>query len=233
MRTRGVGARRAIVSLAFTVGAMAVFCAPRLAAQSVASQSPTPTLPPALRAAVDRLADSARTLGVPTEPLYLKAAEGVLKGASDDRVASVVSRLLGELREARRGLGADATSAELVAGASVIHAGMDVDALRRVGDARQRQRSGNSLVMPLVVLADLVARHVTPEIATASVTALAARGAPDREFASLRALVEREIGRGQPPDAATRTRTDIILRGISAGERQDGRPTVTAPLPRP
>ena len=55
---------------------------PLLHAQSRAEASATgSTLSPGLRAAVDRLADSARAIGVPAEPLYLKAAEGVLKGA--------------------------------------------------------------------------------------------------------------------------------------------------------
>ena len=188
---------------------------PLLHAQSPVETSATgSTLSPGLRTAVDRLADSARVIGVPTEPLYLKAAEGVLKGADDDRVAVVVGRMLGELREARQGLGTDATSAELIAGASVVHAGLDAAALRRVRAARAGVRSENALVMPLVVLADLVARRVTPETATASVIALAERGAPDAEFDDLRSVVEREIRRGQPPDAAARARTAVILRAM-------------------
>jgi hypothetical protein len=200
-----------------------------LHAQSRAESSATgSTLSPGLRAAVDRLADSARAFGVPTEPLYLKAAEGVLKGADDDRVAVVVGRMLTELREARQGLGGDATSAELIAGASVVHAGLDAAALRRVRAARAGARTDNALVMPLVVLADLVARRVTPETATASVIALAERGAPDAEFDDLRSVVEREIRRGQPPDAATRARTAVILQAMprpSAPRREPvGRP---------
>jgi hypothetical protein len=186
-----------------------------LRAQSRAEDPATgSTLSPGLRAAIDRLADSARAVGVPAEPLYLKAAEGVLKGAADDRVAVVVGRMLTELREARRGLGDDATSAELIAGASVVHAGLDATALRRVRAARAGTRADNALVMPLVVLADLVARRVTPETATASVIALAERGAPDAEFDDLRSVVEREIRRGQPPDAAARARTAVILQAM-------------------
>ena len=191
------------------------------------------SLPAALRATVDRLADSARVLGVPPEPLYLKAAEGVLKGASNERVGVVVARLLAELREARRGLGTDVTIAELVAGASVVHAGMDAATLQRVRAARRDARTGNSLVMPLVVLADLVARRVTPDIATASVTALAARGAADEEFADLRSTVEQAIGRGSPPDAATRARTAILLRGPRADVRRQGPPSPLDSRPHP
>jgi len=201
----------AMLAYALTV-MLSVGIAADVRGQSQTTDGTTASLSPALRATIDRLADSARAIGVPAEPLYLKAAEGALKGAADDRVAFVVGRLLAELREARRGLGADATSAELVAGASVVHAGLDAAVLRRVREARRGTRADHSLVMPLTVLADLVARRVTPEVAMASVTALAERGAPDQEFASLRSVVEREIGRGQPPDAATRARTAVVLR---------------------
>jgi hypothetical protein len=59
--------------------------------------------------------------------------------------------------------------------------------------------------MPLVVLADLVARHVSPELATSSVATLVERGAPDEELATLRSRVEREVGRGRRPDDAFRS----------------------------
>ena len=219
MRSR---ARNVWLSLA---AALSIGAAPVLRGQSGAAEPSAPgaTLSPALRAAVDRLADSARAAGVPVEPLYLKAAEGVLKGADDGRVAVVVGRMLGELREARRGLGGDATSAELIAGASVVHAGLDATTLRRIRAARGNAHAENALVMPLVVLADLVARKVTPAIATESVIALATRGAPDAELASLRSVVESEIRRGQPPDVAARARTAVILRAMPADDRLERR----------
>jgi hypothetical protein len=195
--------------------------------------APPPSLPPSLRAAIDRLADSARALGLPTEPLYLKAAEGVLKHAPEDRVSAVVSRLLGELTESRRALGADATSAEVMAGASVVHAGVESAVLRRVQAARGKAPTDNSLVMALVVLADLVARHVTPDLATESVTALVERRAPDQEFAGLRSHVEREIGQGRSPDDATRGRTAAILRGLSAAQRGESGVPASASGTRP
>ena len=85
--------------------------------------------------------------------------------------------------------------------------------------------------MPLVVLADLVARRVTPAIATESVIALAARGAPDAEFAGLRSVVESEIRRGQSPDAAARARTAVILRAMPGDDRMGS--SRSDPLARP
>src|SRR5689334_546292 len=213
---------------------LSLVAAPVLRGQTRAAEPSVPatTLSPRLRAAIDRLADSARAIDVPVEPLYLKAAEGALKGADDDRVVVVVGRMLAELGEARHGLGHEATSAELMAGASVVHAGLDAAVLQRIRAARPGGRTENALVMPLVVLADLVARHVTPGVATGSVIALAQRGAADAEFANLRSVVEREIQLGQPPDAATRARTASILGGIS-GETRPERRAAHDPVSRP
>jgi hypothetical protein len=171
-------------------------------------------LPASLRASMDRLADSARALGIPSEPLYLKAAEGQLKGADEGRVLEVVRRLMGELTMARRMLGPGSSTGELVAGANAIHARVDPERLRELREASVVRRSGSSLVMPLVVVADLVSRRVTPDIAVASVRSLVTQGAPDQEFASLRTAVERDIAGGQAPDLAMRARTDVTLRAL-------------------
>jgi hypothetical protein len=171
-------------------------------------------LPAGLRASMDRLADSARALGIPTEPLYLKAAEGQLKGADEGRVLDVVRRLMGELTMARRMLGAGSTTGELVAGANAIHARVEPERLRELREASAGRRAGSSLVMPLVVVADLVSRRVTPDVAVASVRSLVSQGAPDQEFASLRMAVERDITGGQAPDLAMRARTDVTLKAL-------------------
>src|SRR5512141_716807 len=105
------------------------------AAPGHAQNAPAPPavqLPIALRESVDRLVDSARVLGLPTDPLYAKAAEGVLKNADNDRIVDAVRRLSRELSDARSALGTTASSAELVAGASVLHAGVDVPTLREL-----------------------------------------------------------------------------------------------------
>ena len=92
-----------------------------------ASSGSAPQLTPSLKAAVERLADSVRAVGLPTDPLFAKAAEGTLKGADEQRVLVAVRRLARELSEARTALGDGATIAELVAGASALHAGVASD----------------------------------------------------------------------------------------------------------
>jgi hypothetical protein len=218
------------VALLVVVG-LSLAAATTASAQSTdrSTNASTISLPPALRARVDRLADSARVLGVPAEPLYLKAAEGQLKGADDERVLEVVRRLLGELTTARRVLGPASSTGELVAGANAIHARVDPERLRELREMSVATHPQSSLVMPLVVIADLVSRRVTPDVAVASVRSLVTRGAPDQEFASLRMAVERDIAGGQTPDLAMRARTDVALRALGgaalpAAPRDPSRP---------
>jgi hypothetical protein len=163
------------------------------------------------RGVVESLADSARRAGLPGEAVCAKAAEGALKGATDARIVVVVRQLARELGEARAELGAAATEADLVAGASALHAGIPARTLRRLREVRERAGGATSLAAPLVVLADLVARQVPLNLAVSSVDTLVARGARAEDFAALRADVERDVLAGRRPDEALTARTRALL----------------------
>ena len=196
---------------------VATFALLLVASSSARAQSATTVetgqWPPSLRERVERIADSAKVQRLPTEPLYSKAAEGVLKGADEARIVQAVAGLSHDLRDARSALGASATDAELVAAASVIHSGMDVPTLRTFFTKREGRSQGESFVMPLVVLSDLLARHVTQDVAMSSLSNLLEHGAKDAELTSLRRDIERDISGGQPPDVAARIRTDAAVSG--------------------
>jgi hypothetical protein len=68
--------------------------------------------------------------------------------------------------------------------------------------------------MPFTVLADLVARHVSTDVALSSIETLVERGAPDAQFATLRTAIERDIASGMRPDAAMQTRSAAVLRTL-------------------
>jgi hypothetical protein len=180
------------------------------------AQTNVAALPPAIAAFVAQVADSAKTIGLPTDPLYAKAAEGVLKHADDARIQDAVRRLLRELSGARAALGPGASEAELVAGASALHAGIPASELSRLRRAVPIGTGPARMVMPLVVLTDLVARRVSLDVAVASIEELVARGVADREFSTLRASVERDIAGGISPDAATRQRSAAVARALPA-----------------
>jgi hypothetical protein len=183
------------------------------------SSGVAPRLPANVEIVVNRLVDSARSRGLPGDPLVSKAAEGALKGADSTRIVNAVRRLLDELEVARTTLGPTSPSAELVAAASALHAGVTPPQLAHVaqlGGGAARSAKSDRLVMPLVVLADLVARRVSADVAVSSLESLLSRAAPDAEFASLRAAIERDIANGTSPDAAMRARSAAVARTLDA-----------------
>jgi hypothetical protein len=190
-----------------------------LSSGPLAAQGSAPQLSASLKTSVDRLADSVRGLGLPTDPLFAKAAEGMLKGADEPRVMVAVRRLARELSDAKAALGEGATAAELEAGASALHAGVGLDLVARVGRATKERTTPGRLVMPLVTLADMVARNVSPVTAVASIEALIGRGAVDLQFAALRSDVERDIAAGERPDVAMQRRSASIVKGLDSRPR--------------
>ncbi|HEY4219591.1 MAG TPA: hypothetical protein VGM67_20795 [Gemmatimonadaceae bacterium] len=169
------------------------------------------------RTVLQHLVDSARTAGLPTAPLYDKAAEGVLKGADDDRIVVVVRSLTRELGEARDALGPMGTSAEqlplLTSAASALHAGLPVADLRRLAHRGGSQPDASTLATALVTLVDLVAKRVPVNVATSSIQNLIDRRATVRQFSDLRAGVDEDIAAGHAPEASVVARVRAQLGG--------------------
>jgi hypothetical protein len=178
-------------------------------------------LSPASRQVVARLGDSLRAAGLPDQPLYSKAAEGVFKCATEARIIAVVRTLARELGESRAALGASADDADLVAGAAALHVGATPAMLAQLRETHRAAGNGarSSLATPLIALADLLTRRVP---AAAAIDSLVARRAPADDFAALRAAVERDIDAGRAPEASVMQRTQVLLRGLDA--RGSGRP---------
>jgi|SRR5689334_7207185 len=182
----------------------------------------TPELPAQLslatRQAILRLGDSLRTAGLSDAPLYAKAAEGVLKGATEARILAAVRALARELGEARAALGTSVDDADLIAAASALHVGATAPMLTQLGNTYRAVGTGEraSLATQLVALTDLLARGVPAIAAAAAIDSLAVRRAPADDFAALRAAVARDIGAGRPPEASVVQRTQILLKGIDS-----------------
>jgi hypothetical protein len=154
----------------------------------------TERLDAATASQVQQVVDSAKSAGLPSEPLVQKALEGATLGASDDRIVAAVQSLHGQLRRARQALGGDASDAELTAAAGALRAGLEPSALRRL----QSLRPDQPLVVPIAVLTDLVAEGVPPAEATRSVLDLARDGRPDDEFVALRRQGQQRGAGGEP-----------------------------------
>ncbi|NIR44888.1 MAG: hypothetical protein GWN99_11330 [Gemmatimonadetes bacterium] len=194
--------RHGVLSVLLFVMALAA-CAearaqdPRLAAR----------LEPEALTRVTALTDSARTEGLPLEPLVQRALEGAAKGANGARIVTAVHGLLQRLRQARSALGSDSEDAELVAGASALYVGADPTTLGELRDSR----GDVSVTVPLVVLADLVQRGVPNDTVSAIVLRLTQAGVTDANLEELRRLVEQDIRAGATPGVAATTRAQGLL----------------------
>ncbi len=169
-------------------------------------------LSPGARATIERLIDSARVAGLPTGPLVDKAAEGVLKGAEDERIVRAVQTLLRELSEGRRALGTPTDIAVLGAAASALHSGVSPAELRTLAHPATGAPEPAALSSALVTLVDLVAKHVPVATATRSIRDLLERKAGEREFVTLRSEVEQDILAGRSPEASLAARVHAVTR---------------------
>jgi hypothetical protein len=160
-------------------------------------------------AKVSKMTDSARAESLPVDPLVGVALEGAQRRAPGAHIAAAVHDYLIALRGARTALGADAATAEIVSGAGVLLSGVSADALHRIRVAGTRR----PLTVPLVVLADLIARGVPRDTAARAIEAAARANARDDDYSALRRYVEQDILAGASPAAAAMLR----VRGITGG----------------
>lgn len=192
-------------------------------------------LDPATRLAIEALVDSARREGLPGDPLVQKALEGAVKGAPADRVLAAVRSLKEALAGARDALGPRATAADLRAGAESLRLGASPPTLRDLATARD----GGTLDVPLVTLADLLARGVPIDTAARIVLALAERRAPDGAYLEMQRAIERDIRGGVPPATAGSLRMPRGPIPVRPGAREPnrpagpGRPSAARPTPPP
>jgi hypothetical protein len=155
--------------------------------------------------------------GLPTDPLVARAFEGASRGADAAGIVSVVRRQEGAQSAARDALGASSQADEIVAGASALLAGVPADSLARLRLARP----GGSLVIPLVVLCDLVARGVPADAASVAVVTAARAGATDNALLRIRERIHTGIENGGTPAG---TAGDVVRKWLAQapGERPHG-----------
>ncbi len=152
-------------------------------------------LSPEVAQQVSAVVRDARAAGLPTDPLIARAFEGASRGADAAGIVAGVRRQAGALAAARSALGAGSQPDEIVAGASALLAGVPADSVARLRVARP----GGSLVIPLVVLCDLVARGVPVNAASLAVVTAARAGATDGALLRIRERIHSRIENGGLP----------------------------------
>jgi len=205
--------RRRVVGFLVVTGISALILLPLGRDVSAGAVDPrlTARLDKSTARAVQSEVDRARTEGLPTEPLVLKALEGAAKGASGRKITTAVRRHANALGVASRALGPATTEAELVAGAGAILAGAAADSLRSLRTAR----GDSSLVIPLVVISDLLARRVPAREAEEIVVGAWRAGMSTTDLLRLREGIHRDIQDGMEPSAAAlRARATTDRSGV-------------------
>ena len=162
----------------------------------------------ATQAVVMRSVDSARTRGLPVEPLVDKALEGATKRAAGPRIQAAVSALLRRLELARDALAPNPGPRDIAAGADALAYGATREALATMRAIRPNE----SVAVPLGVLTQLVASGVSVSRATRAVAELLRRGARDEQLIALNEDVRSYVAAGASPEAAL----DVRARGLTA-----------------
>jgi hypothetical protein len=203
MKRRDAGGRLATVLLA-----LASLATPAASQVTDLRERAREALPADAFEELESLAGAAAEEGIPTDPLFDKAVEGVAKGVPPGRILPAVAAHAERLRVARGLLGVDVGPPVIVAGADALAKGVPSQSLRELGPAERTS-------MALLVLGDLIEAGVAPGDAVALVREALGRGTADEAMLSIRPTVQRLLRDGRTPaDAA-----DAIRRAL-----RDGRP---------
>jgi hypothetical protein len=174
-----------------------------------------PRLDASSRLAMIALLDSAKAQGIPIEPLKDKMNEGLGKGADHALIVAAVRKLATEMASAQRALGTVATTDEIKAGASALHAGVPAVEL---GKMKKQSGLRRSLTLPFTVLADIVSRGVPVGTAANAIRSLVGAGAKDKDINDFQRNVKVDIEQGAPPAAAAETRA----KGATSNGKPEG-----------
>jgi hypothetical protein len=178
------------------------------------------------REAVQREIARAASRGLPVQPLIAKAMEGVAKQASGERIQAAVAAQAKRLEQARALLAPSISTAELTSGAEALGVGVPGAMLKQIRAAWPER----SVVMPLDVLTELVARKIPPQHALEQITALMKRGATPSQIASLGQAVQADVVAGLAPDAALEVRARGVMSLLpSPAAAASSAPAVTRP----
>jgi hypothetical protein len=173
-------------------------------------------------ASLDGLATRLTEEGIPSEPVFNKALEGMAKRVPAQRIIPAVNRYAEQLRRARGAFGVTASGPLLVAGADALQRGVGADALNQLG---QREEGGTGPTpMAVLVLADLVEAGVPTERALGVLREAMRMRQGEQQMLGISGRVRQLMRQGQSPQEAA----EQVRRAIRQGRRGGG---VGPPVP--
>ena len=186
-------------------------------AQETARERARASLPPELFQGIETLASEAEREGIPHEPLFNKALEGMAKRVPTHRLLPAVTAYAGRLRTSRAAFGADATGSLVVAGADALQRGVESQTLRRLGEGEGGMQGQGQVSHPsavaVLVLADLVEAGVPADRALSVLREALRTRARDHQMLGIPGRVRQLMRQGRSPQDAA----DQIRQGMQRG----------------
>jgi hypothetical protein len=183
-----------------------------LGAQETARDRARAALPPESFQVLESLAAEAAREGIPQDPLFNKALEGIAKRVPPDRLLPAVTEYAARLRTAHQAFGGSATGPLLVAGADAIRRGVGAETLRNLSER------GHHSPMAVLVLAELVEAGVSSGRALAVLQEAMRMRMREKSVLDIPGQVRRLMREGHSPQEAA----DQIRRGLQRGRHGGG-----------
>jgi hypothetical protein len=178
-----------------------------IAARAVGAQETFEGIDRAAAVQLGRIVQEVADRGLPSEPIVAMARHGVQMKVPSPRIVTAARAVATRLAQARDALTPSApTEADIRAGENALSAGVSAGVLRRI----RAESPHDPVVIPLGVVAQLVANHVSEGRAASMVIELMKRQATPEQIASYGNNVSGDIALGSTPDVAA----DIRLRGL-------------------
>ncbi len=205
--------RRGVVAAALA----AILIPGFLTAQETARERAREALPFEVFQGVEALAAEAGREGLPQEPLYNKALEGMAKRVPANRLLPAVHSYAGRLREARGAFGFLANEPLIVAGADALQRGVRTETLHRLGQGEEGGGGEAPTPVAVLVLADLVEAGVPADRALGVLHEAMRMRAREHQMLGISGQVRQLMRQGQSPQEAADQVRRALMRGRGGG----------------
>jgi hypothetical protein len=184
-------------------------------AQQTVRERARETLPANVYQEVEALATELDRDGIPAEPLFNKALEGMAKRVPTDRIVPAVSHYATQLRQAREAFPGVGNGPLYIAGADALQRGVGQDLLRRLGQGQEGDPPPTPVAV--LVLADLVEAGVPADRALGVLREAMRVRAREQEILGISGQVRQLMRQGQSAQDAAEQVRRALQRGRGGG----------------
>ena len=167
---------------------------------------------------VARILESARSRGLPIDPILSKVRFAVVVHAPPSKIVATAQAVATRLEAARAIVAPHGASGDIAAGEEALSFDVPRDVLRKVVQASPN----HSVAVPIGVLTQLVVRGVPVERASMQIVDLLQRGAVARNFIALEESVRQDVLAGRRPDESLDLRLKGIIPNLPQSATADG-----------